>query len=459
MKPSLASIADFLGMDPADLAATYDEPSPGSTLRPGDWSQQQQKQQANRAERAALAAAADEAHTSVASLLLARRTAQVEPFTDLGDAAPYVVPEHAGGFLVAEPPPANRGVGLTTHPETPRKSYNKLDWLAGTFPAANLGDVAELVSTFLGTATPSCGIHSYREGVAWPSAARLCWSDRRPEAFLSLNGDSVDLIPPDRLARFVVSLDAHGFRASRLDAAFTDCDRIASMDEVHAAAERQDFTQFLVTDSHRPRKRGVLIGDSRDFGRRGKLGSGAFFQAYDKLLDCRAKGEPDIDAIRYEARFSDKKARAAWVELLDAARTGDLAPTLGRLVGGAIDFKRRGDETHLDRMDRLPWWDKVVAVLGRVELDVDRFTPDLPRTIYHLGKQYLGTFARILAAYRAKGLDALDHLDAAVDAWLADNAHRPLTELDLRFHPAEVWFHLQDTDHSPQPPGGTPCAG
>ena len=466
----LESMADFLDLTVEELAATYDVPAPAPRL-----SITQEFAEVRRmvADRQAESLAAREAGTSVLARRICRGMAPdpaeaaerllgasddpdpCDPWSNRSDLDPdiarYGVPDYAGGHLEARPPAANRGVELTGDFSSPEKlcSYLKLDWLSVTFPFSRMEAVVGVVSKWLGPPSPrSGGLHSYREGLGWPSSAACCWSPGRPEAFLSLNGDSLDLVPACLQHELLNALAALDARGTRVDCALTDVDRIASMSQVHAAAESDNFTGFLITDSHRPKKRGVLIGDSRTFGRRGKEGGGAYYIVYDKLLESRAKGEPEIDAIRYEVRFDGKKARAAFATLCGAADAESLAGVVGSLVGGAIDFLHRGEETHLDRMERVAWWTALVERLGALRLRVDRFVPSLPKTLFHLGRQWLGTIARAAAAYHMRDLNLFDHLNGAVCAWMEGNAHKPLTDLDLRFHADDVFFQHQDTDHA-----------
>ena len=444
MKPSsasLESVADFLGMTVEDLAATYGDEHPG-VLSPVE---RAAMFGSARAELAASAAARPSDEPSRFAVQLAEESARVAEHDALPDRdRPYVVP---GDVLPGErmtcPPHTNRGGKLTVGKGS---SYLKLDTLSGTFPAENIDSVCALVGRWLGACEASArGFNGYRESVRWPSSAFVAWSQGRKEALLHLNGDSLDLVAADSIGKLCADLFAFGFKGTRVDAAFTDVERIASMGQVHRAAEAGRFTGFLLTEPRRPKKRGELVGDSRTFGRTGRDGSGCYLIVYDKLLETRAKGEPEIDAIRHEARFYADKAVEAFALLASAPTLDAFRLALGGLVGGCIDYvERDGAHGHLDRMRRLRWWDRILALLGECPVRVDRVVPELPRTLFHFGRQWFGVLHRAIAAYRLRGLDFFDHLRPAVEVYAVNQPDPKLGPFDTVFHADEVFLFLRE---------------
>lgn len=441
----LESMADFLGMSVEALADTYRDatPSAGAILSAVE------RAAVFGAARAALAAAeparnADE--PSRFACLLAEESARVVLHDAIPEAArPYTVPGELEGFRITCPPHTNRGGKLTVGRG---QSYLKLDWLSVTFPAQNIEEVTALIGAHLGPCEPrATGRNGYRESVAWPSEAFVTWTEGRREAMLSMNGGSLDLVPVAALGKLVEDLSTFGAKGTRVDAALTDCDRIASMSQIHRAAESGKFRGFHLTEPRRPKKLGKLVGDSRTFGVTGRNGSGCYYIVYDKLLETRAKGEPEIDAIRYETRFYIEKAREAFALLVDAARQSADAfrVALGGLVCGSIDFvERDGAHGHVERMGRLSWWKKITDLLGELPVQFDRVVPELPRTLFHMGKQWFGVMHRAIAAYRARDLDFFDHLRSAVERFAVEQPDPKLGPFDLSFHADDVFLFLKE---------------
>jgi DNA relaxase NicK len=128
----------------------------------------------------------------------------------------------------------------------------------------------------------------------------------RAEAFLDLNGDTLDSIDAGRQLSWCASCRQLGGKATRCDVALSTMScRVASMDDIRAAADRGNYAGFLKHMPLREQMRdGTITGDSVTFGARGKDGSGKYMRIYDKALESGGV----VDAIRYECVFS-KRAR------------------------------------------------------------------------------------------------------------------------------------------------------
>jgi DNA relaxase NicK len=290
-----------------------------------------------------------------------------------------------------ESPKGNTGDNLT--------SSIKCDWLNVVFPAGEVLVVAASLVARLGSYTlREIGMHGYHCSIRWESGAFIAWTDGRPEALLSLSGGACALVGPSDLLgliQFTASLGAH---CTRLDAAFDDHDRLASMDDVHNAALAKNVLGFRRYDPRRPRSilSGELEGDSAYFGRRGRDGSGTFIRVYDKALES----DGQVNAIRWEAEFSGDRADLVYRDLAACETLEQFTRVLAAAVGGSISFIDRDESAHghIDRMRVLPWWEKIVRMLGQVRYRVVRVKPKLQQSLEFVVRQVGPTLAKIVAA-------------------------------------------------------------
>jgi hypothetical protein len=291
----------------------------------------------------------------------------------------------------------------------------KLDWLNVTFPAGRRDEVRELVSRHLGEAEyRPYGRQTYQESVAWPSSALLCWSEGRPEAWLSLNADSVDLVPAAELLPFLRALDELGAKGTRIDVALDDYDRRLSIDMVEAAFNAGHVVGFRLGHRQNPKRwaDGKLesTGDGFDLGARGSKGSGKFVQFYDKSLESRGA----VNAIRLEVRLSLERSTLAWECLVSSCSEESFHRKLREIVGGAIDFKSKPHETHVHRRPRLGWWQDLLDVLGSAVFVVHRPKVPLQRTMEYLRN----TFSRKLSLARIVCQSLGHDLGEILDTWM-----------------------------------------
>jgi hypothetical protein len=282
------------------------------------------------------------------------------------------------------------------------------DWLNVTFPVGDREQVMELVSNFLGTHKMRAGgINTYSHSLGWESGAVVGWSPgRRPEGWLSMNGDSCDLVPVESKLQFFKSLHALRAKCTRLDAA-CDVDRsLVGMDQVHAAADAGHVLGFRRYNCVRPVKNmntGELEGDMATFGRRGKDGSGRYGRVYDKGLESQGK----IDSIRFEAELSGDVATMWFAQLaVDPDDTAEFVRLLGRIVVGSICFvDKSGAHGHADRYKILPWWKRIAELIGTAKIKVERVAPTLEKSVKWLKKSTAVTFARLALAADKLGME------------------------------------------------------
>ena len=305
------------------------------------------------------------------------------------------------------PPVGNTGGKLTSGLTV------KLDWLNVTFPATKRDAVVSLVGEYLGEPEHHAwGRHTYREHLAWPTSAALFWSDGRAEALLSLNADSIDCIPLDRQLKLLGQLEDLGAKGTKIDVALDDYERRVSIDQIEAAYMAGQVVGFRLGQRQNPRRwesrELQSVGDSFDLGRRGTNGSGKALKVYDKLLESRGT----LDCIRWELRLSGERAETAFECLASSLSLASFVRKLTQYVGGCVDFKADPDETHLDRRERLPWWQKLLDVIDSARLVVHRTIPPLQKSLNYLRE----TWAKKLALGRV----IIEGLGGDFFGWVSD---------------------------------------
>ena len=281
------------------------------------------------------------------------------------------------------------------------------DWLNVTFPAAIRPDVQQLVERYIGAGTRrDRGANTYAESVGWESGCLLAWSEGRAECWLSMNGDSCDLILPEMKRDFFRELRSIGAKCTRLDGAI-DCTRdLLTMELVHRAAADQQVVGFRRYDPRRvvrDMNTGELDQDQANFGRRGRDGSGRYVRIYDKGLETDGK----LDFIRVEAEFAGGLAGEVFELLCSTSDDAEFDRLLARLAVGAIDFAdRAGAHNHRDRFKRLGWWEKIVELAGDARVRVERVKPTLERSVEWVKAAMPLVLARFARAVERAGADA-----------------------------------------------------
>lgn len=221
----------------------------------------------------------------------------------------------------------------------------------------------------------------YKSGFKWggePTVASLHYGESLGHATLDIRGGGCDSLLAQQLLNLCRALKAAvpQMTGLRIDCAFDDYNRIASMDEIQRARAALDFKGFKKSLSIRPDNMGTLEGDSVTFGTR-TCKSGKYMRIYDKFLETG--GDNNFDCIRYESELSEEKAALAFEEICACQSVEEYAQVLGSWVEGVIDFvKREGYERNIQRAPRLEWWEKITALLAaKVRESVPRLVPPL----------------------------------------------------------------------------------
>jgi DNA relaxase NicK len=264
------------------------------------------------------------------------------------------------------------------------------------------------------------GMNTYQEHKRSSSKAVLAWTDGRKEAWLSLNGDSCDLVPVEQKREFLRTLKGLGVKATRIDLAADFPRETLSLSKVHAAAKRGNVRHFRRYDPRRPVRdmvKGLLEGNQASFGRRGGNGSGKYVRFYDKKLESDGL----IDAIRFECEFSAEGANLIFDDLCEADTDDAMCGIIARRLGGAIDFvDRAGSHGHRARQDRLSWWQRIIDLLGEAPIRITRSKTTLQKAAEWHKKQYRKTIAKVKRVAEEAGMKGRAVVQAIVAAMLFD---------------------------------------
>lgn len=199
---------------------------------------------------------------------------------------------------------------------------------------------------------------------------------------LVVPGGALEPLDPWYIGMFCCNLSNHGFQASRMDPFYDDHERIITPSELYSKIYqpavscdgrpvKADFTGFRIMEPRSRFKRGVgIVHDELTFGRRGSFGSGEYLRIYDKKMESEGLN----DAIRYEDELCDDKAKTFFNGIVEAFGLGGcekMLSVIGQTVGGCIDFIRRTEragDKNLNRLDRYPFWQKIIDGIGSAKL-------------------------------------------------------------------------------------------
>jgi hypothetical protein len=304
------------------------------------------------------------------------------------------------GSRKSESPSGNTGDKLTI--EKIEKHY---DWGNFTFPVGRRDEVQVVIEGYLGAAKRrDRGANTYGQSVGWESGAILAWTDGRAEAWLSLNGDSCDLVPVSAKVALLRALQALGAKCTRADYAIDVSRDLVSMEMVHAAARAGHVVGFRRYFPKRPVRdmaTGELDQDEADFGRRGRDGSGRYVRVYDKGLES----DGEIDAIRFEVETSGQVADLWFRIICDVDDDREFCKVLGKIVVGSITFAdKTGSHGHVDRFKTLEFWQRIIDLVGAASVQVSRVTPTLERSVQFVKRLVPTIFARLSRVVTEQGM-------------------------------------------------------
>jgi hypothetical protein len=127
-----------------------------------------------------------------------------------------------------------------------------------------------------------------------------------------------------------------------------------------------------------------------------------FYRIYDKLLESCG----EVDCIRWEVEFSNERAHEVGRNLSALVEDPTAAERfISSQIAGNIDFRIRGNETHVDRRPRLSWWSMLVARLGEARTVVSRLKNSLQASAAWIKKSVAPTLAKLHFASQQQGRD------------------------------------------------------
>lgn len=299
------------------------------------------------------------------------------------------------------------------------------DWLNVTAASSVRDELRELVTRYLGPGQfRDRGANTYAESFGWESGCILAWTDGRRECWLSMNGDSCDLIPPELKLAFVQELRRLGCKCTRLDVALDVPRSLASMELVHEAAEAGQvvgFKRYVPVRPVRDMSTGELEGDQANFGRRGRDGSGRYVRVYDKGLESRGV----IDCIRFEAELAGELADQVFGVLCMCQDHAEFDKYVGRFASSSIDFAdKSASHGHKDRFERLPWWSRIVELVGSARVAVSRVRPALERSVEFVRRAVAVILARVERVVDRAGMAGRQVVHQLVDDVLSSGRRR-----------------------------------
>lgn len=284
--------------------------------------------------------------------------------TERGNAAP---PTLLGGGI---------GKNIAKMDAGERTASIGIDWLQGTVPFDRLqvlmlyiekmsGNPPEILNHgFLGYQC-AAEYHPYGIKVMWDcdEQARKRHGNR---VLLQFCGESLSQFFPSDLHQFLFDLSVEfWFRASRIDLAFDDYEKIIRPEEVNEYANQGSYSGFRKHKFIGGSKRsGVATDEGIYFGSRGKNGGGKFLRCYAK--DIESEGE--TDSIRWEVEFSKEKANEVYFNLAMSESVEDLATKIALFIGGSIEFCERYESGKIDPSGKLAFWEQILHYLGAAVL-------------------------------------------------------------------------------------------
>ena len=149
-------------------------------------------------------------------------------------------------------------------------------------------------------------------------------------------------------------------RATRIDLACDDFDRLTNFDDLAAAQRNRNYVGVR---RHRVTRSGGLSEDDGETYYFGAKSSDVQLRAYDKFIESGGR----INCIRWELQLRRAKAAEAclqWTNLAGGCAQS-VAGFISGCVAGAVDFiDRSAGHKDLSRCERLPWWERLRSYMG-----------------------------------------------------------------------------------------------
>jgi len=237
-----------------------------------------------------------------------------------------------------------------------------VDWVSVTFPG-DLDRVLLVASLALGCEAGDWvelehGSYGYRRGLVGPGGAKVWWdAPGRDDVHVSLPGQACGVVGQDRLKNYLRQVTAAGGKATRLDLAMDDYERVVSPGDVLKALQGPDrvtHARDYLT------QQGGRVGSSELTGATVYLGAPSSRQrlrVYDKCLESGGK----MDCVRWELQ-SRKEAAETMVQVLADQDWGQVMAS--RLVG-FVDFREAAAHSETEKRPRMSWFQELVGLVEK----------------------------------------------------------------------------------------------
>jgi DNA relaxase NicK len=296
-------------------------------------------------------------------------------------------------------------------------------WLRGTVKVEERKQANLLMLQWFGARQELLyGREFYREVAVYGSGGASMCGDGIQNAsktlLLEVPGGCMEKLTADKQLELVHDLARLGFSCARVDAEFDDTQKIITPAEVYAVAKAGGVVGFKRREFREVGETGSDVSGSTCYlGRRGGRGSGKFLRVYDK----EQESEGAIDAVRWECEFSGKHSREVFTRLAACKTAFEFVRTVGASLGGCVDFVER-TSAHVDRCVRLPWYQRIVDVIGRARVRIARKAPTVER-MARWCHSVSTVFALVREAYRQDGVEE-EEIDREVLSWLDEGRER-----------------------------------
>ena len=345
---------------------------------------------------------------------------------------------------IYETPSSSTGVNSELESQEKSGLKCRVDYLSVTFNVGYLDSVFKIVSSFLGGSSfekRNFGIQYFVESYDHPSKVIIGVGRRRPHlppdytlAYLELKGEHLASASMSRIRKLLrVLLGKADANISRIDLTIDDYDKRICIPEVRTAVRAGNFTGFR-SKSFDYREIGGdpdCTGYKASLGRRGKSGSGKFWEIYDKDVESGGK----IKSVRQELCLYGYRANQAAHNLAFSPLVcwGEI---IRSWICSSVDFRERpevDDHKALSNCPRLPWWQEFAEGTFKIEPDVPYKISTIEGKIKFI-KRIAPTIALVINAILKKG--SYDDLIYELFALCFDGESR-FTKYHL--HLLELW--------------------
>jgi len=233
--------------------------------------------------------------------------------------------------------------------------------------------------------------------------------ERKFRFLIALNCNKFDLKFPSKSRKYQSTLvfgEDRKWKCNRIDIGCSDFGKKLPMQKIIEAIQNDNFAGFKkARQTHNFKTFGTIYA--------GQRGSGAIERFYDESeKTCGVR-----DSLRSEREFRDMCAQVVYKQILELVENRDrdfeliqdaAYQFLKELTFGGFDFvdrfaKGENKETHLDRCERLDWWQEYLDYVEAtgIKLPMPSYKKTIEAKIEWIVKQVSPTLALLKKAYKA----------------------------------------------------------